>query len=176
MELKTTHPISIVAYKHNGDFHRLWRKGVVLDTSDDRYIIMNNKTLVEESSGKSWYTREPAICIFYTKRWFNVICMLKKTGVHFYCNLASPVIQEQNTLKYIDYDLDLKVFPNSKIKLLDSSEYSKHKDEFGYSKDIEKIIQWELSNLKEMIEKKQDPFNDEFIIKWKHVFEENQKK
>ncbi len=176
MKTKVTHPISIVAYKHNGEFHRLWRKGIVLNVSSDRYIIMNNKTLVEESSGKKWYTREPAICIFFKDRWFNIICMMKKTGVQYYCNLASPVIEDNGTLKYIDYDLDLKVFSNKKTKLLDFSEYKKNKNNFEYSEDIDKIIYWELQNLKKMIKNKVDPFNEEFIEKWSNIYEENNKK
>ena len=175
MKLKTTYPVSIAAYKHNGEFHRLWRKGVILDATDDQFIIMNNKTLVEESNGKRWYTREPAICIFYAKRWFNIICMLKEDGVQYYCNMASPVIRDENTLKYIDYDLDLKVFQDKEPKLLDASEYSKHKEAFGYSDEIESVIQWELQNLKKMVENKEDPFNSEFINRWKSSFDDNKK-
>ena len=34
-------------------------------------------------------------------------------------NIASPYIIEEGTIKYIDYDLDLRVFPDGSFKVLD---------------------------------------------------------
>src|SRR5699024_12801143 len=76
-------------------------------------IGANDKTVVTEGDGRSWITREPAICYFHVERWFNIIGMLKTDGIHYYCNISSPFLYEEKALKYIDYDLDLKVFPRS---------------------------------------------------------------
>lgn len=38
--------------------------------------------------------------------------MIRENGVSYYCNLASPAVLDKEALKYIDYDLDVKVFPN----------------------------------------------------------------
>lgn len=53
--------ILIHGYKHNGKIHRCWSKGLVLQETDDHYIVINNRTLVTESDGRMWHTREPAI-------------------------------------------------------------------------------------------------------------------
>ena len=166
-------PISIIAYKHNGEFHRLWRKGTILSSSSNRIIIMNNKTLVRESNDKEWYTKEPAICVFYTKKWFNVICMLKPSGIHFYCNLSSPVIIDGKRLKYIDYDLDIRYELGKRINVLDKKEYLENKEKYNYSKEIEKIVFFEIENIKKMIIQKKDPFNENFVFKWQNKYEEN---
>ena len=44
------------------------------------------------------------------KYWFNIIAMIRDNGVSYYCNLASPYVMDEEALKYIDYDLDVKVF------------------------------------------------------------------
>ena len=36
--------------------------------------------------------------------------MIREEGVSYYCNLASPFVLDNEALKYIDYDLDVKVF------------------------------------------------------------------
>ena len=49
--------ILIHGYKHNGKIHRCWSKGLVLQETDDHYIVINNRTLVTESDGRMWHTR-----------------------------------------------------------------------------------------------------------------------
>ena len=63
--------------------------------------------------------------------------MLRKDGVYFYCNLSSPFVYDQEAIKYIDYDLDVKVFPNSSYKVLDEDEYKRHTVEMEYSEVIQ---------------------------------------
>ena len=48
-------------------------------------------TKVTESDGRMWHTREPAIWYMPKHKWYNVICMIRKTGVYYYCNIASPL-------------------------------------------------------------------------------------
>ena len=47
-------------------------------------------------------------------------------GIYYYCNLSSPFVCDEEALKYIDYDLDIKVYPNGKYHLLDEDEYEQH--------------------------------------------------
>ena len=66
--------------------------------------------------------------------------MIRDNGVSYYCNLASPFHIDQEALKYIDYDLDVKVFTNGEKKLLDVEEYEQHKEKMHYSDDIDFIL------------------------------------
>ena len=102
--------LKIQCYKHNGKIHREWNEAVVLDFKKDYIVFGNNKTQVTEAEGNIWRTKEPAIMYFFKDKWFNVIAQLKKDGIYYYCNIASPFIIEEDTIKYIDYDLDLRVF------------------------------------------------------------------
>ena len=94
--------ITIQSYKHDGRLHRTWRDTMVLKTTENAVIGVNDHTLVTEADGRRWVTREPAIVYFHKKYWFNIIAMIRDNGISYYCNLASPYILDQEALKYID--------------------------------------------------------------------------
>lgn len=162
--------VEVHSYKHNANIHRIWHETTILDVTDEVIIGANHKTLVMESDGRTWYTREPAVFYFYSQYWFNVLCMLKKDGVYFYCNLSSPYIYDQKVIKYIDYDLDIKVYPDLSYKILDEDEYRKHKKEMKYPQEIQLIIQKQLDVLLEMIRGKKGPFAPGFAEHWNYVY------
>ena len=139
-DIKVGDRLEIHCYKHNGKLHRQWDEAVVLEIKDDYIVFGNNKTQVTEAEGNIWRTKEPAIMYFFKDKWFNVIAQLKKDGIYYYCNIASPFIIEEDTIKYIDYDLDLRVFPSGDYKILDKGEYKYHKRIMNYSDDLDWVI------------------------------------
>lgn len=158
--------LQIHSYKHNGSIHRSWDEAVFLNETEEYLIFGNYKTLVTEKDGRTWRTKEPAIIYFSKKNWFNIIGQLKPTGIYYYCNIASPFVIEQNTIKYIDYDLDLRVFQDGTYKILDKSEYEYHKKKMNYSKEIDIIVKQELKNLIKLYESKEGPFDFECVKKY----------
>ncbi|MGL4335620.1 MAG: DUF402 domain-containing protein [Turicibacter sp.] len=162
--------VEIHSYKHNKKIHRIWHETMILDASEKVIIGANNKALVMEADGRTWYTREPAVCYFYPEHWFNVLCMLRKDGVYYYCNLSSPFVYDEKAIKYIDYDLDVKVFPNLTYKILDEDEYRKHKREMEYPDEIQLIIEEQMAVLLDMIENRRGPFAPGFVEHWYYVY------
>src|SRR5690606_22935319 len=94
MQLKSGKKVQIHSYKHDSSLHRVWTKSYVIEDTMDFLVTGNHKTKVIESDGRNWYTKEPAICYFFEKEWFNIIAMLKKDGIHFYCNVSSPYLYD----------------------------------------------------------------------------------
>lgn len=141
--------LEIQCYKHNGKIHRAWSEAVVLDVKKDYIVFGNNKTLVTESEGTTWKTKEPAIMYYFKNKWYNIIAQMKKDGIYYYCNIATPFIIEENTIKYIDYDLDLRIFPKGEYKILDKLEYEYHKNKMKYSDDLDFVIN---NAMKELIQ------------------------
>lgn len=161
----------IQCYKHNSKIHRCWSEAVILDIKKDYIVCGNNKALVIESDGRTRKTREPAVMYFFKNKWFNVIAQLKKEGISYYCNIASPYIIEDNTIKYIDYDLDLRVFPDGGYKILDYNEYKYHKKKMKYPEEIDIIINKELQKLIEMKKNNEGPFDKKQILEYKKIYE-----
>ncbi len=159
----------VFAYKHNGSFHRAYLDIELLNETRD-YFVLYNKTSnqVYEKKNYKWYTKEDAIFYFSKEHWFNIIVMLKDTGIVYYCNIATPPLYEHNSIKYIDYDLDVKYFPNTKeIKLLDENEYAYNKRKFKYPEEVLNKIDDELKILKKWIKHEVGPFSKEFVEKYK---------
>jgi len=74
--------------------------------------------------------------------------MLTTEGVNYYCNLASPYVFEAGSIKYIDYDLDIKVKKNLNFKVVDINEFNRHRQKMEYPEIIEKKIMDHLEILK----------------------------
>ena len=153
----------IHCYKHNGKIHRTWDEATILDITEEYIVCGNYKTKVTESNGAVHKTKEPAIMFFYKKRWFNIIAQLKKYGLFYYCNIASPFVIDEKIIKYIDYDLDLRVFPDGAFKVLDRNEYNYHSKIMHYPKVMDKILKNELSNLIEMEQTNTSPFDKKMV-------------
>ena len=149
----------IQCYKHNGTIHRSWDEAVVLDVKKDYIVFGNFKTNVIEAQGTYWKTKEPAIMYFFKNKWFNIIAQLKKDGIYYYCNIATPFIIEEKTIKYIDYDLDLRIFPSGEFKILDKLEYLYHKRIMNYGEKLDKVINLGLEELIQYYKNKEIMFD-----------------
>lgn len=158
--------VKIIAYKHDGSVHRVWHKNTVLEANEQVIILTNNKTSVTESDGRMWVTKEMALVYFHAECWFNIVCMFREDGLHYYCNLSSPFAYDEDGVKYIDYDLDIKRYPDKKYFLLDEDEYNLHKIKYGYTDKIDKILRHNVARLQHWIEYNLGPFSNEFIHVW----------
>lgn len=165
--------VQIHSYKHNGKIHRAWKEAIIVDVQNEYLIAANNRTKVTESDGRNWFTREPAICYFFKDHWFNVIGMLRNDGIYYYCNICSPYLFEEGAIKYIDYDLDVKVFPNYNYRILDKDEYERHRKKMRYPIEIENIIENELSILLDCIKEHKGPFKPGFVEHWYRNYKNN---
>ncbi|MBR2840818.1 MAG: DUF402 domain-containing protein [Bacilli bacterium] len=170
-KIKKGDKLQIQCYKHDGRVHRCWDEAVVLDVKKDYIVFGNEKTKVTEASGSTWRTKEPAIMYFFKDKWYNIIVQLKKTGVTYYCNIASPFIIEDGTIKYIDYDLDLRIFPSGSFKILDREEYKYHRRKMCYSKQLDIVIRHALSELIENYKKGMSMFQSGVNLKYEYEYQ-----
>lgn len=169
--LKKGEILNIHSYKHNGKIHRSWDEALFIEENNGYAVFGNYKTLVTEADGRVWKTKEPAIMYFSKDNWFNIIGQLKDNGIYYYCNIASPYVIEERTIKYIDYDLDLRVYPDGGYKILDHNEYNYHKKKMKYPEAIDKIVNKEMVKLIQMKKNKEGPFDKNNIIKYKNIYE-----
>ena len=166
--------IHVQSYKHDGTLHRTWDTAMVVDQNEDYIVIVSDCTKVTESDGRRWYTREPAVSVFFFKEWYNFIAMFKEDDViMYYCNIASPSLIDKDCIKYIDYDLDLKLMPDKNIIQLDSKEYEYHRKKYGYSDALDKVVKHANEMCKGLMEKNEFPFSDqkmrEYYEKYAHL-------
>ncbi len=158
--------IVVQSYKHDESLHRIWTNARVIENTEDYIVIANKRTKVIENNGRFWFTKEPSVTFFYKKHWFNCIGILRKEGIAYYCNIASPYVLDDEAIKYIDYDLDIKVKPDFSYRVLDRNEYNRHKNQMEYPKKLRKILEVELDKLKSLVNEKEGPFEDGLVEKY----------
>lgn len=158
-EIKRGDKLKIECYKHNGYLDRTSDEATVLHYDGNVLIVANDHTKLTEHNGDSHTTNEPAVLFFFKDKWFNVIGQLKKKGLFYYCNIATPFIIDAHKIKYIDYDLDLKVFPDGNYKVLDRNEYRYHRRIMKYSEELDFILKKEMENVILMKENNIGPFD-----------------
>lgn len=157
--------ITVQAYKHDGLIHREWSPAYLVMENDDFWALASKASLVTESDGRRWMTKEHAIFLLFKNAWMNVISMIKEDGgITYYANVASPTIMDQGILRYIDYDLDLKLFPNEAIKELDELEFERHVLTYGYPEELTKAIRKSFFEIKDLMKHRLPPFEDSKIL------------
>ncbi len=169
--IKEGDKLQVHCYKHDGTLHRTCDEAIVLEITENTLVCANYKTEIIESDGAHYHTKEPAILLFYKDEWFNVIGQMKKNGLYYYCNIASPYIIDDGLIKYIDYDLDLRVFPDGSFKILDRNEYRYHKKKMQYGTDLEKVIEYELSKLIEMKKNNEGVFSKKMMDHYCNLYD-----
>jgi len=162
--------LQIISYKHNGELHRVWQHATMIQHFDSFVVLVNDRANVIDADGRKWKTREPAVCYFFKEYWFNVICMIRGNDIYYYCNLSSPYVIDEEGLKYIDYDLDVKLFPSGDSVILDRDEFDFNKVDYKYSQDLIDVIENNLAKLLDMIAKKEEPFDKKIITYWYDVY------
>lgn len=166
---KVGQSVRILSFKHTGLLHREWEHSRVLAVSDQYIVVSHKHTRVIESNERSWCT-EPAVAVYYLNSWYNIIGMLRYNGWHFYCNIASPSIYHKGSIKYIDYDLDLKVNEKLDYRILDQMEFQLHRDLMRYTKDLDQVIQMSLQELIQVLKLRKGPFSYEFMKDWYDIY------
>ena len=177
MKLKVGDKLQIHCYKHNGKINSISDEAIVIEDNEEYLICGNYRAKLIDNDGKSHRTKEPAIIFFYKNSWFNVIAQFKDFGLFYYCNIASPYLIDENAIKYIDYDLDLRVFPDGGYKILYKNEYKYHKKIMNYSDNLDLVITKELEKLINIKKKNEGPFNinllNKYLIKFENIKNSN---
>lgn len=153
--------IHVQSYKHDGTLHRTWDSAMIVDVNEDYIVIASTCNKVIEADGRRWFTREPAVSVFFFKEWYNFIAMFKENAIMYYCNIASPSLIDRDCIKYIDYDLDLKLMPDKSILQLDFKEYEFHRKKYNYSDELDRVIKGANEEAKRLMGKLGFPFSDE---------------
>lgn len=168
--------IKVQAYKHDGLLHRQWSPAFLVEETPEYWALASKTSLVTEGDGRKWITKENAVFLLFKNRWMNVIAMFKENrGICYYVNIATPTILDDGHLKYIDYDLDIKLYPDHIEKTLDENEYARHIQTYGYPHDLSDAIERSAEEVKAMIAKGEFPFIDARINDLYHRFLEMNK-
>ncbi|WP_022935354.1 DUF402 domain-containing protein [Mesomycoplasma moatsii] len=153
---------NVQAFKYDGELYRQWNGVKVIDENDDYVCCLLYKTKVNEKNKQKWIIKEPTLWFFSKKNFFNMTIVQRKTGLHYYINLASPFFIENENIKYIDFDFDIKIYPNKPFQIVDHYDFQKNKEKW-YNVDLINTIYQNLVIIAKKYQTRENVF-DEFYI------------
>lgn len=161
---KSQKKINIQAYKISGELYRQWNEASIIGNFNNYLVVSLKGARVKKENEKPWTVRENSVWIFRPKTFYNAILTLRGHSIHYYINLASDFVYEDNTIKFIDYDLDLKLMlPRKKIEIVDIDEFLNNLNKKLYTPDMQlekimskqiQILFYNLLNQKDIFDKK----------------------
>ena len=163
--------VLVKSFKHDGHLHRMWMENWLVPRSqfhplhrdEDMYVLINSRTPIQESDGKHWVSKVPAVTFFIPQQWFNVVALIEDVGIRYYCNIASPPHEGEGVFTYIDYDLDVIRHANGQMMIVDRDEYEHNRLVYHYPEIVERKVTSGLEALLQRMNQGHIPFQDDAV-------------
>lgn len=153
--------ITINSRKFDGKIRRSWKAELLEET--EKFYLLVGEFDEEVKHPKLGVIRRGTISYeFYWKNeWYNVFRFHEPDGElrNFYCNINRPPQFAGDVLDYIDLEIDILVWRDFSIEILDLDEYEESARKFNFSGEIKRRVEASLNNLLQMIKERQFPFD-----------------
>ena len=163
-QVQLQHFVDVQAFKYDGTLYRQWNGTKIILDNEDYVGCLLNKTKVIEKDGQKWVIKEPTLWFFSKKKFFNTTINAKEDGLYFYTNLASPFFFEDNTIKFIDFDYDIKIYPNKPFLVVDHIDFARNKEKW-YDENITDVIYKNIAIISQLFYMKKEIFIEKYV--WK---------
>jgi protein associated with RNAse G/E len=133
-------PIHIRASNYDGTPH--WsHAATLLQQSDALWVTRTESGLEVLTERGVWNSPFDTRGHYWPDRWYNVIRLAQNGGrlQGFYCNIASPATFDGESLRYVDLQLDVRVFVSGgdwSFTVLDADEFEAARRRYAYPDDL----------------------------------------
>ena len=75
---------------------------------------------------------------FFLDHWYNYFVFYEPTGKlrNYYINLSMPPRISENVVDYVDLDIDVIIWPNRELKILDIEEFEENSRLYNYPDEV----------------------------------------
>jgi protein associated with RNAse G/E len=153
--------VTINSRKFDGTIHKTWtadlieQKNTLLTFVGEFEKEVNHKELGVIRRGTVSYE------FYWLDCWFNIFRLHEPNGSlrNFYCNINLPPIFKDKVLDYVDLDIDVLVWKDFSIQILDIDEFAENSKKYNYSLEIKNKASESLKEILNLIEKRDFPFD-----------------
>ncbi len=126
--------ITVNARKYDGSLRRQWTAGVVSQTEDLTIAVGRFEFDVVHSELGLIKTGTVSFEHFWKDRWYNIFRFHEPDGSlrNYYCNVAMPFTLDGDTLEFVDLDMDVVVWPDGRLEVLDRDDFEENLVRFNY--------------------------------------------
>jgi protein associated with RNAse G/E len=162
--LEKTRSIRVRASNYDGTPH--WEHPALLVSESDDLLVTQTVSGLEIATERGpWNSPYNTRGHNWPHRWFNVI-RLEEPGrglAGFYCNIATPVEFDGESLRYVDLQLDVRVFVSEAewtYTVLDADEFEEARRRYAYPDDLVVRCRQAVDAVINLVEARQFPFED----------------
>lgn len=147
--------------KYDGREHRRWRARLV--RREGTLVVLSGLFEDEVEHALLGRISEGTISTeyFWTDRWYSVFRFQEPSGAHrnFYCNVNAPPRLDEETLSFVDLDVDILVAPDFSYSVLDEDEFETHSARYDYPEELRARVRDAVTELIGLIERREFPFD-----------------
>lgn len=154
--------VTINSRKFDGKIHRSWQAEMI-EQKDSLHIFVG----VFEEEVKHAHLgviRRGTISYeyYWLDRWYNIFRFHEPDGElrNFYCNVNFPPKFENGVLDYLDLDIDVLVWKDFAMSVLDLDEFAENAEKYHYPPEVREKAFESLAELKQMIGNRKFPFSE----------------
>lgn len=156
--------VTINSRKFDGKLHRTWKANFV--EQRDALLKFVGEFEKEVKHSHLDVIRRGTISheFYWLDRCYNVFRFHEPGGDlrNFYCNLNLPPSFDGKILDYVDLDIDVVVWNDFSVQILDLDEFAENSLKYSYSNDLRSKIKNALDELLGLIERREFPFDYKF--------------
>lgn len=130
--------VTINSLKYDNSVRKTWSAALV-EHSHERLVLegvfdrdIDHPDLGHIDSGTI------SIEYFWLNNWYSIFKFLSPARKlrNYYCNVNMPPVFSGSTLNYVDLDLDIIVWPDSRYSVLDADEFEENAIRFAYPQTV----------------------------------------
>lgn len=151
--------ITINALKYDGSLRRSWTAGVVSQTEDLTIVVGRFEFDVVHSDLGMIKQGTVSFEHFWRDRWYNVFRFHEPDGNlrNYYCNIAMPPVFTDDCLSFVDLDIDVVVWPDGRVEVLDRDDFEENSVKFGYPAEVMSKAEAAIAELLNLIDQDRLP-------------------
>jgi protein associated with RNAse G/E len=154
--------VTVRAINYDGAFH--WGHPASLERHDDGIVVTSTMPgLVVKTETGEYVSPYQTQAHYWTDRWFNVIRLVEPgRGLFgYYCNIASPMTFDGETVSYIDLQLDVRIRREHGVfvfRVVDEDEFEEARDIYGYDGELIDRCYAAVEELRVLFKRREFPF------------------
>jgi protein associated with RNAse G/E len=153
--------ITINSRKFDGTIHKIWTADLIEEK--DALLTFIGRFDKEVNHRQLGLIRRGTVSyeFYWLNGWFNVFRFHESDGSlrNFYCNINMPPEFKNSVLDYVDLDIDVLVWRDFSVQILDTDEFEENSLKYGYSKEIKNKTNESLDKILNLIKKRDFPFD-----------------
>lgn len=153
--------ITVNSRKFDNSIRRSWKCGLI-ERDGPLLVFLGEFEFAVEHPDLGHIKRGTISYEYYWRdRWYNIFRFHEPDGElrNWYCNVNMPPSFDNGVLDYVDLDIDILVWPDGELRILDEDEFAANAEKYQYSDAIMKNARNARDELLRLISLNEFPFD-----------------